>query len=73
MTELLSTISKQLLNDNRPQQATQIADAAAKYRSGLLSYQQAMGVLSDAVGRDQLVAEVTRLSSGVAHNPAAPV
>ena len=71
MTELLQVITDFLAGTNQHAKAAQVAETSAQYRSGTVSYQQAMLVLSEAVGREQLVQEVTRLSRK-AVGPSAP-
>ena len=62
MTELLTVIIAQLSQSGQQARSDFVAETAAKYKTGAVTYQQAMNVLSEAVGREQLVAEVTRLT-----------
>ena len=50
MTELLQVITDFLAGTNQHAKAAQVAETSAQYRSGTVSYQQAMLVLSEAVG-----------------------
>ena len=62
MTELLVVITERLDAQGETEKAALISSTSTKYRTGEVAYAQAMAVLSDAIGRDQLVQEVTRLS-----------
>ena len=62
MTELLVVITERLDAQGEAEKAALISSTSTKYRTGELAYAQAMAVLSEAIGRDQLVQEVTRLS-----------
>ena len=72
MTDLLTVIIEQLSRSGQQERSDFVAETAANYKTGAVTYQQAMNVLSKAVGREQLVAEVTRLTRNAQLGVAAP-
>ena len=62
MTELLASMSERLNAKGEKDKAAQITTTNSKYRAGEITYAQAMGRLTEVVGRELLVHEVTRLS-----------